>query len=386
MNSSQSFTNSSTSLNNFGLAYVVPATRGSLVLGIGYGKQADYTSGLSFKGFNPLSSIIQVWAPDGQPYPPDLTRAEALELARVDTNAGTFISPIRDSLTQSGKLLEGGGMNYVSFSGAAEAARNLYLGVTLNFITGSYSYSRTYMEQDLADRYNAFPFDFSKLTVRDIIDADLSGFTAKFGLLYKFSPQGKLGLALKTPSWITVRETYSSDAQSVFDNGDVKNDPVDGDPGTGNEYDVTTPYVLSGGFSFGVENLTLAGDIEYTDWTQMEFRNANARLLSYNLDIKELYRPTVNLRFGAEFAIQNSDVRLRGGYAYLPSPYDGDPSDFAQKYITGGLGFLIENSVAVDLGYAYGTWDTFRQIYDGTFTKVENIKTHNLISTVSYRF
>jgi hypothetical protein len=31
-------------------------------------------------------------------------------------------------------------------------------------------------------------------------------------------------------------------------------------------------------------------------------------------------------------------------------------------------------------------WDTFHQIYSGTYTSIEKIKTHNLVSTVSYRF
>ncbi len=386
LGSSESFTNSQTALNDAGLAYVVPATRGSLVLGLGYGRQADFTTGLSFKGFNPLSSIIQQWAPDGQPYPADITRAEALLLARIDTVSGTFVSPITNNLTQSGKLLEGGGLNYVSFSGAAEAARNLYVGVTLDFLSGSYSYNRTYREQDLANNYSTFPFDMTSLTVSDIINSDLSGFTAKVGLLYKFSPHGQLGLALKTPTWMTIRETYSSDATSVFDNGDIRNDPANGDPGTANEYDVTTPFVFSGGAAFTMQNLTLAGDLEYTDWTQMEFRNANARLLGYNTDIKTIFRPTLNLRAGGEYEIPGGDVKLRAGFMYLPSPYDGDPSDFAQKYITGGLGFMVDQSILVDVGYAYGMWDTFHQIYAGTYTSVEHIKTHNLVSTVSYRF
>lgn len=386
LGSSESFTNSATNLNGAGLAYVVPATRGSLVLGVGYGRQADYTTGLSFSGFNPASSIIQEWAPDGQPYPPDVTRAEALELARVDTVSGTFVSPILDQVTQSGKLLEGGGVNYVSFSGAAETARNLYVGVTLNFITGSYSYNRTYREEDLNGVHESFPYDFAELTVRDMIESDLSGFNAKVGMLYKFGPHGRLGLALKTPSWMTISETFSSDAEAFFDNGDSREDPAGGDPGTTNEYDVTTPFVFSGGVAFDAGAVTVSGDLEYTDWTQMEFRNANARLLNFNTDIKEIFRPTLNLRAGAEIDIPGAGVKVRGGFMYLPSPYDGDPSDLAQKYITAGAGFAVDQSIIVDVGYGYGMWDTYHQIYSGTRTTVESIKTHNLVSTVSFRF
>src|ERR1700741_2615617 len=66
-NKQQSFTNSSTSINSVGMVYPFPTARGSLVFSVGYGRQVDFASGLSFKGFNPNSSIIQTWAPDGVP-------------------------------------------------------------------------------------------------------------------------------------------------------------------------------------------------------------------------------------------------------------------------------------------------------------------------------
>ncbi|MEK9137373.1 MAG: hypothetical protein AAB393_09635, partial [Bacteroidota bacterium] len=77
----QSLASNATKLNTLGIAYPAPVRRGSLVLAFGYQRQSDFTTGLSFKGFNPNSSIIQAWAPHGQPYPPDVTLAEDLKLA-----------------------------------------------------------------------------------------------------------------------------------------------------------------------------------------------------------------------------------------------------------------------------------------------------------------
>ncbi len=109
MGTENSFTNSETSLDHLGLVYAIPTARGSLSFAIGYDRSNDFTTGLSFAGFNPGSNIIQSWAPDGQPYPPYITRAEVLELAFVDTINGTFISPIDDSVDQAGTTLEGEG-------------------------------------------------------------------------------------------------------------------------------------------------------------------------------------------------------------------------------------------------------------------------------------
>lgn len=388
-----SFTNSSTSLNSLGLVYPFPTARGSLVFALGFGRQADYTSGLSFSGFNPRSSIIQTWAPNGQPYPAELSFAEQLFLAKADTDRisptyGTFLSPIRDSLTQSGKVLEGGGQNYFSISGAVEAAKDFYIGLTLNFISGSYTYTRNYYEDDLKNIYHQYTpayttSDFKSLSLLETIEDDLSGFSAKMGLLYKIGTSARLGIAVKTPSWITVKETFSQQATSTFDNGD--NFTAD-NGAQKNEYDVVTPFVFSGGLSYMIQDLMLTGDIEYTDWTQMEFQNASATLLAYNTDIKELFRPTANLKIGGEYEFSNIGLRLRGGFAYLPSAYRGDPASFDRKYITGGFGLVVQDAISIDIAYAYGYWKTYRVNYDATSRVDEDITTSNLIGTVSYRF
>lgn len=387
-NNTQSLSNSSTSLNSLGIVYPFPTSRGSLVLAIGYGKYADYTTGLSFKGFNPGSSIIQTYASDGDFYPGDLSDniAYQLYLANIDTINGRFISPLNDSLTQSGKVLEGGGLNHVSIAGAVEAARNVYLGLTLNFLTGSYSYSRSYHEDDLSNVYgpDRAPFDVRSFSQFEIIESDLSGFTMKLGMLYKIDPNVRLGLAIKTPSWITVHENFSTDATSSFDNGDTYEYPSGGSTPSRNEYDVVSPYVLSAGLSVSLANLLLAGDVEYTDWTQIEFRNANSRLLSYNTDIKELFRPTATGRVGAEFTV--NDFRVRGGFMYIPSQFNNDPSSFAQKYITGGAGFIVDNSIALDVAYTHGYWDTFHINYDSSSRTKEKIRANNITATVTYRF
>lgn len=386
MGTENSFSNNQTSLNHIGLIYAVPTRRGSFSLGIGYDRSSEFTTGLSFEGFNPMSSIIQSWSPDGQSYPDYITRAEALQLARVDTVNGVFVSPITDSVFQSGKALEGGGLNRFALSGAAEVARDFFVGISLNFISGSYSYTSDFVEADNGNRYQTFPFDYESLRVLDLVEADLSGFSINAGMIYRFAEYARVGVTMKTPSWITVEERFTSDATSYFDNGDVIDDPPGGDPGSVTEYDVSTPFVFSAGLSGGTSAFTLAGSVEYTDYTQMEFRNATTLLLGYNTDIKEIFRPTVNFRAGGEVRVADSDVFLRAGFMYLPSPYDGDPSEFDHKYITGGIGFLVDRSMNVDLSYAHGSWDTYRQIYSGVRTDVESVTTHNLKGTVSYRF
>jgi long-subunit fatty acid transport protein len=385
-----SFTNNNTSLDNLGLIYAVPVTRGSLSLGFGYDRSDDFTTGLSYTGFNPRSSIVQSWAPNGQPTG-DLSSSRAWQLYLTDTlhypnQERIYYSPIMDSVDQFGSVIEGGGMGRYSFSIASEVARNLYVGLALNFLSGSYSYASQFNESDARSIYQNYPFDYNGLQVVDLVEADISGFTMNTGMIYKISPNVRFGLAMRTPSWITVQEHFSSDATSWFDNGDSYHDPYGGDPGGYTEYDVTTPYVFSTGVSGGTGDFTLSGALEFTDYTQMEFNNASNSLMVMNTEIKSLFRSAINLRLGGEAKIPTTDLVVRAGYILLESPYEGDPSSFNRTYITGGLGLLIDRVVGVDLAYAHGSWDSYRWIYGDVKTTVENVTTHNFKGTLSFLF
>ncbi|HTK81505.1 MAG TPA: outer membrane protein transport protein [Bacteroidota bacterium] len=380
---SQSFNNSSTNINSLGLVYAVPTTRGSLVIALGYGRQTDFTSALSFSGFNPMSSIIpRLFNSDTT-----LDLAYNLNLQRSDGS-----TPFVDSLTQTGKILEGGGINHWSASASVEAVRNLYFGATFSFISGSYSYNRTYREIDSRNHYQSQPFDLTSFEYVNTISDDISGFNARLGMLYKINDRSRFGLAVKTPSFITVKETFTDEGTSVFDT------PINGSdtyfyrlPDGAIEYDVRTPFSFSGGFAYDASGLLLSGDLEYTDWSQMEFTNTDATLLALNSDIKQIFRPTLNIRVGGEYSFDA--VHLRGGFAYLPSPYNDDPSSYAQKYVTAGVGFTIENAIGIDFGYSHGFWDTRHVNYgdydingNATSETTEQVSTNNFISTIAFRF
>jgi long-subunit fatty acid transport protein len=383
---SDSYTSSGTNLNTLGLVYPVPTRRGSLVFAFGYDRQSNFTSGMAFDGFNPLSSIIQTWAPNGTKYPQDITMAERLELAHVDTVAGTFISPINGNVTQRGEVSEGGGLNNWSVGGAVDMARNVSVGVTLSYVAGSYRYDRNYHELAAQGLY-ASPFDLKELVVDEFIDGDISGFNAKFGLLYRVPDVFRLGLAIKTPTSFTVKETFGTTGTSHFWSVDPSGYSSYGPEETNgsDEYTVHTPWVFSAGASLSLWRLMVSGDVDYTDWTELQFTDANSDLdiQGLNRDIRSSFRPTANVRGGAELDLY---VRPRAGFIYNKSPYKGDPGSFDQKYLTLGVGLPLGESTMLDLGYAYGWWDTYRVNYDATSRVDEKVTTNNFILTLTHRF
>jgi len=371
-----------TNFNSFGIVHPVPVRRGSLVLAFGFQRQANFTSGLGFNGYNPVSSIIQTWAPDTQPLTTDISIAEQLYLAQADTVNNRFISPIKNRLTQSGNVTEAGGLNNWSVAGAMDLGPNLSAGVTLTYVAGSYRYDRTFKEEDLNGYYDTFPFDFNNLKVDEYIDGDISGVTAKFGLMYRVPERFRIGFTVKTPSAFTVKENYGLDARSVFDDGSSY--AYSNNART--EYDVRTPWVIGGGASVMLRDLLLSADLEFTDWTAMEFTNADNSLISQNKDIRSLFQTTLEYRFGAEYDIPASGIRLRAGYGLRPSAYKGDPSDFDRKTFSGGIGFVLTSSVMLDAAYAHSWWNTYRSNYDGPSRVDESITWNTFLVTMSYRF
>lgn len=387
----RSYDNNATQLNALGIVYPVPVRRGSLVLAFGFNRQSNFTTGVSFQAFNPTNSIIQTYNRDGAPVSGNPSGV-AWELYLADTTRNAqgqlvYDSPIVNRITQIGKVLEGGGLNNWSAGGAVDIARNVAVGLTLSYVSGTYTYERTYQERDDRNLYtspvNGSPLQFDQFSQDDFIESDLTGFNAKIGLMYRVPDKFRFGIAVKTPTTLRIKESFGTTFKASFDNGDV----VSPEPSNNiNEYDVVTPWVFSAGASIAVHDLLLSGDVEYTDWTQVKFENANPDVLALNKTIKDLFRATANLRGGAEYDLKSIGVRLRGGFIYNTSPFRGDPSSFDQKFVTAGIGVLLSEDTMLDLTYARGWWKTFRYNYTGSPQLFEDVVTNNFALTFSYRY
>jgi long-subunit fatty acid transport protein len=201
-----------------------------------------------------------------------------------------------------------------------------------------------------------------------------------------------VGITVRTPTYYDITEDFSDIGSSWFDNGDYYQQK---NPGS-TKYNIRTPFIFSGGASFqAMDWLLLAGDAEYTDWTQTEFTNTNNQdLIDENRVIRSVFRATTNFRGGAEITLFNLGLTLRGGVVYNPSPYlaDQHTSDYDQFYYTGGLGLAIDENVVVNASMAFGKWKTFRDNYylpgltSAPSRTSESVNASSLNVTLSYRF
>ncbi|MGE5352891.1 MAG: OmpP1/FadL family transporter [Acidobacteriota bacterium] len=384
------YSNSATNLNQLSFAFPFPTIRGSLVFAVGYNRDRDFNGAVSFNGFNPNSSMIYSNAIQS-----NNERDELLyELGLIDKNGNT---PIQGNVNQEGTILSKGGIGRWSFSGAIEVARNMFLGATLNIITGSFNNARDYYETDtrnvyganvLTDPADSTTADFREYYFNDVLDWDLSGWDAKIGFIYQLSPMARVGASIKFPTSYTIKETYTVNGKSTFANAtylpyqDFQNVST-------SEYDISSPYQFSGGASVNLKGLILSGDATYIDFTQMEFKSGlDAGVISSNnKDIKTTYRGVLNYNLGAEYTIPQANLRLRGGFIMNPSPYEGDPSERNRKYVTGGIGFLADEAFAFDVAYAYGWWKDIGENYGyNESVTYQDVRNHNVILSVSFRF
>jgi long-subunit fatty acid transport protein len=155
--------------------------------------------------------------------------------------------------------------------------------------------------------------------------------------------------------------------------------------------------VLSGGFSVNpIGWLMLAGDAEYTDWTQVSMESddpaVDAGLQQENQIAKTLFRATTNLRGGAEVTLFDLGLKLRAGVAWKPSPYaaDANTHDYDQYYYTAGAGIQVDRNTWINLACALGYQKSYRQTEDlfsvpGLMTS-ENINTTLINVSLSYKF
>ena len=377
-----------TNLTQVGFVFPMPTYQGSLVFGLGFNQSKNFNSAMEFNGFNSgNSSMIQSL----------LGKGDISYKLYLTDSSGTN-TPINGRLNQSGDMLESGKINNWSLAGALEVGPGMFVGGTLNIISGNYKSDRRYYEDDTKNNYGgsiltdpAEPFtaDFQSMFINDILDWDISGWDFKLGFLYRFPQFLKIGATIKFPTQYTIKEKYYVEATSQFGVGEnlttVDMDPINNTL----EYDIFTPYEFTGAIAYEYVGVTLSAEATLIDYTQMEFGTGiDAGLRSdNNRDIKDVYRSVMNYNLGIEYKIPYPYITLRGGFIMQPSAYDNDPSEFDHKYITAGLGFMPNSVFSIDLAYAYGWWKNIGDNYGFDESRTyQDITSNNVIATVRYLF
>jgi len=379
-----SFSNSFTKLSDIGFVFPFPTIRGSFVLAFGYSRNNNFNEALNFSGFNSgNTSMIQAL----------LGKGDVSYLLYLTDSTGN-ITPINGKLQQSGTILGSGSEDHWTLSGAIEVAKDLAVGLSVSVVSGEFERNRDFMEEDINNIYDnnvrtdpADPrtADFIFFKLEESLKWELTGFSAKVGLMYRMKDFLRTGITMKFPSVVSIKENYLVDGYSEFRRFSADIDP----PLESNiDYEIWTPFEFGLGLALSKYGLTVSGDINLIDYTQMEFKGLSpTKTAKNNRDIKQLFRSVIDFSIGFEYNVFNTGFRVRGGYFTKNSPFKDDPSDFNRNYFTLGAGFITSEGFSFDLAYVFGKWKNFGDNYGSNVSRTyQDLKTSDIVFSTSFRF
>ncbi len=390
----------STRLDRLSFAFPFPTVQGSLVFGLSYQNTKDFNSILSFNGYNPNSSYISYLAANQPALTTNLHLSSPVYLPNGNYAQKEF-TPLTGLINQSGSILNSGGLNNWTLSGAIEIYKNLFVGLNLDIITGSYESTNDYYEDATANTYkgltdttDATTANFQTFYLNRLLKWDISGWDAKLGFLYQFNRMSRFGLTIQFPKTFTVKESFTVNGYSQFANQSFNLNPADFSYDNV-QYDIVTPFELGAGLSFNIKGLILSADGTLIDYSQLKFDNysdgTSNDLSQYftgvNKNIKSNLTAVFNYNLGAEYTLRDLGLRIRAGFFVQPSPYKGDPSSFDKKYFTVGAGILTDETIGLDLAYAHGWYKDIGDNYSSNVSRTEQSITENhFILSGTYRF
>ncbi|MCF6270755.1 MAG: hypothetical protein L3J41_13655 [Melioribacteraceae bacterium] len=387
-----SYKNSSTELNQLGYLYKAPTTRGSLVYGFGYQKDKDFSSSLSFNGFNPNNnSMIQDLTDKNDDVPYLLGLSYPLFLNDEEYLGDTTV--IKGRLGQSGEILEEGGVSRFSFGAGVELAEGVYIGGSINYLSGDYRNDRKYYEDDNNNYYqeqtdigDPNTVDFQTFFFNDEISWNMSAWEYRFGFIIDWLDFIRVGGSTKLPTTFRIKENYYFEAYSQFDrNYFIDILPTDSRV----EYEIRTPLEFSLGVSIDLRLFHINAQATFIDYSQMKFSgNLDQSIIrENNRVINSYFKGVLNYNLGAELKIPFTEIRARAGIMYYTSPYIDDPQNFDRVYLTAGAGIMAGNALKFDVAYSYGFWDTYSDNYGTNQSRVfQEISSHTILITTTIMY
>lgn len=267
----------------------------------------------------------------------------------------------KEAITQHELVTNKGSLSQFDLAYGGSYRDQLYVGGGVGIVSLNQERTSTFSESSGGAQ------DFE---TTDALKTTGTGINARLGLIYRAADMVRLGASIQTPTYIRLTDTYSTSLtvnQDFLPAGSTLSNSLSTAPGT-YSYNLVTPFRANGGVAVLLNKYGfLTGDVEYVGYSQARYSNNpndsngdNYTFTAENQGIKQVYRNTVNLRFGAEGRFDIFRARL--GYATYGDPYVYRPISRAQQFYTAGLG-LRQNSFFFDLAGVYTTFNQQHSSY-----------------------
>ena len=305
---------SKTRPNSAGLVYPLDARRGGFAIGLGYNRPQNFDARTVIQGVDPS----------------DDTTFGGLDVDETSSDRG--------------------GIGIWSFGAGIFISENIILGGSIDFWHGTHINE---LDSIATDARNV-DAELASFAFHDTIDREYFGVGGRIGLLAYVTENVTLGLTAVAPMDIEVDEIWREETDVTFDDGAQERVPDQGSM----LFDIERPFELSAGIAVKLlqKCLTLAGDVQFTDWTQTQYSSPPSEDVSQD-NFERFYDKTVQIRVGAEYQIKKVDAYTRVGYLYDPIPFNGKEIESDRNYLTIGLGKVFDEVVKFDIAYIRGSWE-----------------------------
>ena len=338
----------------------------SVVWGLGYNRNNDFSSNFSYGGKNPNNSIADYYSEIANGQMPNQFSTGSLEKMAYDNflidelaSNNTVYQPAT-SLNNDQRKYEtkSGSTSELNFSGALNISNQFYLGASIGLVNMRYTNNAEYLESGTNISTNPQNDMIGKnytLSYRQNQVTDGSGINGRLGLIFKPTNAVRVGATFQTPTWVHMQDSYSEVLDTRYTGGGTNTSFTNADQTYAFEYNLRTPYKGSLGASIILGgSALLTADVDYVDYSSIKFSTSSnyrdyTTINQNNDDVKRLYTNAVNFRVGGEYKIDQ--ISLRAGYGINGSPMkDDDDNKFDTKFYSAGLGYRV-NNYYVDLAY-----------------------------------
>ena len=351
-------------------------------------QKANFNNTIYYKGLNNYSSFSEQFAEEfvksrlsindalntqsSVPY----TVAPALFTYLIDTvkvngvykvkAAPEYILAAGQALQQEFTKQTTGGMYELAGSYAINYGGKWLAGLSVGIPIVNFESNTTVTERDTS---NNTTNHFKSFTYNDTYKTSGVGFNAKFGLIFRPKDYIRLGLAIHTPSFMTLtderRATLTTALENPIGNFDVTSDVfTNGAKGKASYYQ-TAPWkvIVSGSYVFReIEDVKkqrgfISLDVEYVRHSGTKF-SSNAEqpttddktyYKQLNAVIKDQYKGAINAKIGGE--VKFNTIMARLGFGYYSNPYKDAPTKSSKMMFSGGLGYR-NKGYFIDVAYA----------------------------------
>lgn len=360
--------------------------------GIGYNRQADYNRAIYYEG-NASGSIMNGFFSEANsgnldPFGSELASNANAIYNDADGNLTYDFAGNEDAAVKRSHALNTfGRMNEMAIAFAGNYDEKLMVGATVGVPFINYRIEGEYVESDPNEAVEYF----DKLTYTEYLRSSGVGVNLKLGVIYKVSQALRLGAAFHTPTAMSITDNYSNTfAYDYTDGNGSTQGEVQASPDGTFDYKLRTPWRASASAALVVKKFGfLSADVEWVDYAANRY-NFTADVASQdnqqferevNNDIQRSYQQAMNVRLGAELALD--DFRLRGGFNLLGKPEDGATG--FNTSISAGAG-VRGKSFYLDFGWRRGQGKGSVQPYANAPVARTSVVANDFLLTLGFKF